>query len=328
VCRSFAPQGTDDERTALSCLDLGAATFLTKSEGREHLVEATPAAADERPYMPPVLAGALGRNACADRPQLSAREEDLLIEWFQSESKELVAQRLGISVRTVNSYLDRVRIKYANVGRPARTKASLVARAIQDRLVDNIGEQSPGRRCRGARAEDPCLVPQYGQIRDGFAAVGEHHGQVGGDPARIMSGPARPKRPESGGARGGQPRGIGKIRQQPCPGMPDDPQTIGNDLDLGTQPDGLHVESALRLDRQNPSQGSSSQVRKALSRFRLNSRRTQAKRRGWRPESAVAGQQARAAFAQVRAPLTSWERPRRRPAELVDRATPPHPHPE
>ncbi|MCX4704497.1 response regulator transcription factor [Streptomyces sp. NBC_01352] len=126
----------DDEKTALSCLDLGAATYLTKSEGRDHLVEATLAAADERPYMPPALAGALGTNTRADRPQLSAREENVLIEWFQSESKELVAQRLGISVRTVNSYLDRVRIKYANVGRPARTKASLVARAIQDGLVD------------------------------------------------------------------------------------------------------------------------------------------------------------------------------------------------
>ncbi|WP_324794031.1 response regulator transcription factor [Streptomyces cyaneofuscatus] len=126
----------DDEKTALTCLDLGAATFLTKSEGQEHLVEATLAAADERPYMPPALAGALGTNARADRPQLSSREENVLIEWFQSESKELVAQRLGISVRTVNSYLNRVRIKYANVGRPARTKASLVARAVQDGLVD------------------------------------------------------------------------------------------------------------------------------------------------------------------------------------------------
>ncbi|SFA80676.1 two component transcriptional regulator, LuxR family [Amycolatopsis marina] len=126
----------DDEKTALNCLDLGAATFLTKNEGQDHLVEATLAAADDRPYMPPALAGALGTNARADRPQLSVREENVLIEWFQSESKELVGQRLGISVRTVNSYLDRVRIKYANVGRPARTKASLVARAIQDGLVD------------------------------------------------------------------------------------------------------------------------------------------------------------------------------------------------
>ncbi|MGM9470201.1 SigB/SigF/SigG family RNA polymerase sigma factor [Streptomyces murinus] len=35
--------------------------------------------------------------------------------------------------------------------------------------------------------------------------------------------------------------------------MPEDPRTIGTDTDLGTQPDSLHVESALRLDQQNPS---------------------------------------------------------------------------
>lgn len=35
--------------------------------------------------------------------------------------------------------------------------------------------------------------------------------------------------------------------------MTDHPRTICTDLDLGTQPDSLHVESALRLDRQNPS---------------------------------------------------------------------------
>jgi hypothetical protein len=51
----------------------------------------------------------------------------------------------------------------------------------------------------------------------------------------------------------GQPGGLSKIRQQPCPGVSHHPRTIGSDLDLGTQPDTLHVESALRLDRQNPS---------------------------------------------------------------------------
>lgn len=126
----------DDEETVVRCLDLGAVTFLTKSEGREHLVEATMAAAAGRSYTPPALAGVLGTDSRPDRPQLSEREESVLIEWFQVESKELVAQRLGISVRTVNSYLDRVRIKYANASRPARTKASLVARAIQDGLID------------------------------------------------------------------------------------------------------------------------------------------------------------------------------------------------
>jgi hypothetical protein len=148
------------------------------------------------------------------------------------------------------------------------------------RPLVGVGEQPPGRRCRGNGAEHLCLVPQYGQIRDGLAAVGEHHGQIGGDPARIMTGPARPKRPERGGVRGAQPGGISEIRQQPCPGMPDHPRTIGTDVDLGTRPDTLHVRVPSAWTDRTPQQGSSSQVRKALSRFRLNSRRTQAKRRG------------------------------------------------
>lgn len=126
----------DDERTALTCMDLGAFTFLTKAEGEEHLIAATAAAAHDRPYTPPALAGAFGADTAPDRPKLSLREEEVLIEWFQCESKELVAQRLGITPRTVSSYLDRVRVKYANVGREARTKANLVARAIQDGLID------------------------------------------------------------------------------------------------------------------------------------------------------------------------------------------------
>jgi two-component system, NarL family, nitrate/nitrite response regulator NarL len=126
----------DDEQAALTCLDIGAFTFLTKAEGKEHLVSATVAAAENRPYTPPALAGAFGANRRSDRPRLSEREENVLVEWFQCESKELVAEKLGITARTVNTYLDRVRIKYANVGRRARTKAALVARAIQDGLVE------------------------------------------------------------------------------------------------------------------------------------------------------------------------------------------------
>lgn len=125
----------DDEQTALTCLDLGAVTYLTKTEGADHLVGATLAAARDRPYTPPALAGAFSANTSSDRPKLSLREEEVLVEWFQSESRDLVAERLGISSKTVTTYLDRVRLKYANAGRPARSKAALVARAIQDGLV-------------------------------------------------------------------------------------------------------------------------------------------------------------------------------------------------
>ncbi|MEV5764751.1 LuxR C-terminal-related transcriptional regulator, partial [Micromonospora sp. NPDC052213] len=71
----------------------------------------------------------------AHRPVLSARETEVLIQWFQSQSKEFVAQRLGISLSTVNSHLEHIRIKYAMRGRAAPTKAMLVARAIQDGLI-------------------------------------------------------------------------------------------------------------------------------------------------------------------------------------------------
>ncbi|MFD3956508.1 MULTISPECIES: response regulator transcription factor [Streptomyces] len=125
----------DSEDTALTALDLGAVGYLTKAEGAHHLVAATHAAARQLPFTPPAQAGAPGSARRPVRPTLARREIDVLRAWFQCESKALVAQRLNISVRTVNTYLDRVRIKYANAGRPASTKAHLVARAVQDGLV-------------------------------------------------------------------------------------------------------------------------------------------------------------------------------------------------
>jgi DNA-binding NarL/FixJ family response regulator len=125
----------DDSETALTCLELGAFTYLTKAEGQEHLVDAVRAAAECRPYVAPALAGAMGVDTRRIRPLLAPREVDVLLEWFRCESKDLVGQKLGISPRTVSTYIDRVRIKYANTGRPASTKAALVARAIQDGMV-------------------------------------------------------------------------------------------------------------------------------------------------------------------------------------------------
>ncbi|MEV8456888.1 response regulator transcription factor [Streptomyces sp. NPDC052095] len=124
-----------DDEIALQCLELGALSYLTKAEGAEHLLEASVAAASGRAYTPPSLAGALAGDRSANRPTLSARETEVLVEWFQSESKDFVGQRLGISPRTVNTHLEHIRIKYAMIGREAPTKAALLARAIQDGLV-------------------------------------------------------------------------------------------------------------------------------------------------------------------------------------------------
>ncbi|GGM75717.1 hypothetical protein GCM10011609_09530 [Lentzea pudingi] len=124
-----------DDEIVLQCLEIGALSYLTKAEGADHLVQAVKAAAEGQSYTPPALAGALAGDRSETRPALSPRETEVLVEWFQSESKEFVAQRLNITLSTVNSHLERIRVKYAAIGRQAPTKAALVARAIQDGLI-------------------------------------------------------------------------------------------------------------------------------------------------------------------------------------------------
>lgn len=70
------------------------------------------------------------------RPILTQREIQVLTGWIKCDSKVDVAKSLFLSLGTVNTHLTRIRAKYAAVGRPASTKASLVARALQDGLLD------------------------------------------------------------------------------------------------------------------------------------------------------------------------------------------------
>lgn len=120
----------------LKCLDLGAASYVAKSEGRRHLAEAIIAARLDVPYVAPRMAGAMVRDRTVGRPKLPPREKEVLLAWFQADNKDLVADKLRIAPSTVSTHLERVRAKYAAVGRPATTKAALVARALQDGIID------------------------------------------------------------------------------------------------------------------------------------------------------------------------------------------------
>jgi DNA-binding NarL/FixJ family response regulator len=119
----------------LTCLDLGAVTYLAKSEGKAHLIEAIHAASSTTSYMGPRMAKALLNDHAAGRPSLSEREKEVLVAWFQTESKDLVGKRLYIAPSTVRTHLQRARAKYAAVGRPAPTKSALLARAIEDGIL-------------------------------------------------------------------------------------------------------------------------------------------------------------------------------------------------
>lgn len=123
------------DEVILRSLDLGADTYIAKAEGKSHLVDAVYATASGESYVGPRMANAMRRDHSTGRPRLTAREQEILLAWFQTESKDLVAERLFISPSTVRTYLQRVRAKYAAAGRPAATKAALVARAVQDGII-------------------------------------------------------------------------------------------------------------------------------------------------------------------------------------------------
>lgn len=120
----------------LTALERGAATYLTKSESKDHLIDAIRAAGTDMPYVGPRMALAMLNDCKLGRANLAPREKEVLVAWFRTESKDVVARQLQIAPTTVRTHLQRVRAKYAAVGRPAPTKAALVARAIQDGIVN------------------------------------------------------------------------------------------------------------------------------------------------------------------------------------------------
>lgn len=69
-------------------------------------------------------------------PHLSAREREVLVAWVKCDSKTQVGKQLYLSIGTVNTHITRIRSKYAAAGRAANTKAALVARALQDGLIE------------------------------------------------------------------------------------------------------------------------------------------------------------------------------------------------
>ena len=126
---------TETDDVVMASVERGAVTCLVKSEGKEHLINAIRAAQTDAPYIGPRLARAMLKDKTMGRARLAPREKEVLIAWFRTDSKDNAARQLSIAPTTVRTILQRIRAKYAAVGRPATTKAALVARAIQDGII-------------------------------------------------------------------------------------------------------------------------------------------------------------------------------------------------
>ena len=157
--RVVAFSGHTDPAIVMEALEVGAHAYVSKDEGRDHLVEAVLAAATDRPYVTRSQARAILADQHPARPALSEQERQALLLWFQGMSKASVGRRMSISENTVRQYISRARAKYAATGRTAPSKDALLARAIEDGVI-KPGEIVPYKSFARLAAEHPGLGAQ------------------------------------------------------------------------------------------------------------------------------------------------------------------------
>jgi two-component system nitrate/nitrite response regulator NarL len=110
----------------------GATGYVPKGASAEEMLAAVHATAAGEAFMTQDLAAALLAHQPLARPHLSGQELRTL-QWYAGGMKMAsVARRLDVSPGAVKSYVDRIRAKYAKVGRPAPTKIDLYRRAVED----------------------------------------------------------------------------------------------------------------------------------------------------------------------------------------------------
>lgn len=119
----------------LKCLDAGAANYIVKSEAPQHLIDAIMSAQLGMEARGPLAAAAVRAGQQCGRPELTAQERRVLIEWLLTDNKDSVSKKLHIAPSTVRTHLQRIRRRYSEIHRSAPSKAALFARAVQDGLI-------------------------------------------------------------------------------------------------------------------------------------------------------------------------------------------------
>jgi two-component system nitrate/nitrite response regulator NarL len=125
----------------------GSSGYLTKDQDLAALAAAVGTVAAGGTVFSSELAFACLRVSRRPQPALSPRERAVLVAYASGMTLKAVANYVGISPETARTYLDRVKTKYQDVGRPTVTKLDLADRVREDELgFESIrATRTPGR---------------------------------------------------------------------------------------------------------------------------------------------------------------------------------------
>lgn len=128
------------DRVALvrEALAAGAAGVIPKSSATKTVIAAAATVARGDVLNNLEWATAIDADRDFAKAQLGRREREILHLYASGLPLKLAAEQLGIGYSTAREYLDRIRVKYVEVGRPAPTKVDLLRRAVEDGILPGL----------------------------------------------------------------------------------------------------------------------------------------------------------------------------------------------
>jgi len=121
----------------------GVLGMVLKSEPAMTVLDAIRAVARGEPVVTKQWAAAIDGDPHLPAIELTPQLQRVLTQYASGQTAAMIAANLGIGVDTVNDYLKRIRLKYAEAGRPSRSKLELMKRAMEDGFVPIPRRQRP-----------------------------------------------------------------------------------------------------------------------------------------------------------------------------------------
>jgi DNA-binding NarL/FixJ family response regulator len=127
----------DKRQHVRAALLAGAAGLVRKSQSMDELVDAIHQVAKGEIVNNTETSAAIDADAAfKEQANLSPREREVLSLYAAGFALKQVATELQISVHTAKEHIDRVRRKYAEVGRSVASKTDLLLRALEDGIIE------------------------------------------------------------------------------------------------------------------------------------------------------------------------------------------------
>ena len=121
-----------------AAIKAGAAAIVPKANSMAELASAIQLVADGVYVNNTQTTAAIDSDLDFKEAKLSPREREVLTLYASGMALKQVAFTLNIKMNTAKEHIDRVRTKYAYIGRPVSSKTELLLRAIEDGLIDEV----------------------------------------------------------------------------------------------------------------------------------------------------------------------------------------------